>query len=141
MTLRYYLPDTNVFSELDRPSPEPEVFWWFQHHPLELIFLSAIVLGEMRRGVVNNPPGHPARVRRERTLQELESAYAGRILPVDGEVAKVWGELTVDKSRKRVDTLIAATALVHDLTLVTRDIADFRGIPGLKIHNPWDIPR
>ena len=139
--LRRYLPDTNVFSELNRPSPHPEVFWWFQRHPPELLFLSAIVLGEMRRGVVKHPSGHPARARQERSLREMESAYAGRILPVDGKVAKTWGELTVDKSRKRVDALIAATSLVHDLTLITRNTADFHGIPGLKIDNPWIIPR
>ena len=141
MILPRYLPDTNVFSEMERPSPHPEVYWWIQRHPPELMYLSAIVLGEMWHGVVNLSPDHPARERLELNLRELESTYADRILPVDREVAKVWGELIVDKSRKRVDALIAATALVHGLTLVTRDTADFRGIPELKIINPWNIPR
>ena len=141
MILPRHLPDTNVFSELGRPSPDPEVWWWFQRHPPELIYLSAVVLGEMRRGVVNLPPDHPNRPRRERAVQKWESLLADRILPVDGEVAKVWGRLIADKNRPRVDALIAATGLVHDMTLVTRDVADFRGIPGLKILNPWNLPR
>lgn len=138
MTLSRYLPDANAFSEMGRPRPDAVVRWWFERYPPELIYLSVIVLGEMHRGVVKLPSESRRRAGLEKFLADLESLHADRTLPVDKRVAKVWGELTVDKSRKHADTLIAATALVHGLVVVTRNVADFSRVPGLKILNPWN---
>ncbi len=134
------LVDTNVISEPLRPRPEPRVRDWLG--PWEdQISISAISLGELIYGVEQMPLG-----RRRDTLQTaiegLQRRLAGRILPVDDAVASGYGRLmaarrSLGRPLPILDALIAATALVHGLSLATRNTRDFEGL-GLELINPWE---
>jgi len=133
-----YLVDTNVLSELRRREPNPRVVEWFTQRPSTTLFLSVLTLGELREGIQLIPDGE----RRLRLLDwleaELPTFFAGRILAVDASVADRWGRLQADAGRSvpAVDSLLAATALHHGLSLVTRNVRDFP-YPGLEVVNPW----
>ena len=134
-----YLLDTNVVSELVRPKPDPEVLAWFDNTPDDALHLSVLSLGEIRKGVEKLEPS----LRRERLRvwleQELTSWFGNRLLPVDRGVADQWGVLLAHAGRPvpTIDSLLAATALYHDLRLATRNVTDFR-FAGLEVINPWD---
>ena len=133
-----YLVDTNVLSELRRREPNPRVVEWFTQRPSTTLFLSVLTLGELRKGIQLIPDGE----RRLRLLDWLEAElpkfFAGRILAVDASVADRWGRLQADAGRSvpAVDSLLAATALHHGLSLVTRNVRDFM-YSGLEVVNPW----
>jgi len=133
-----YLLDTNVLSELVRPRPDPRVLRWFRDVPDESLHVSVLTLGEIRSGVERLAPG----AKRERLRVWLEVDLPGwfesRLLPVDGGVADRWGRLVAEVRRSipAIDGLLAATALRHELRLVTRNVADF-AIPGLEVVDPW----
>ena len=132
-----FLLDTNVLSELRKARPNQNVLNFFQQLTPTHAFISALSLGELREGVV---------LRAKRDLQAaqdlsawidgLEEDYNDRILPIEQHVSRIWGELSADRSRAIVDTLIAATAIHHRLTLVTRNVRDVQDTPVL-LHNPW----
>ena len=134
-----YLLDTNVISELTRKTPSPSVVKFFSETEPGALFLSALTLGEIRKGVA-----HKARTdvhaayALETWAKKLENTYFRRILVVDSAVATVWGNLSSQRNLPVVDTLLAATAIRHGLTMVTRnsrDVAD----TGVKFYNPWQI--
>ena len=133
-----YLLDTNVISELVRPKPAKAVLVWFDNIPSEALYISVLTLGEIRRGVENLPDG----ARREKLRLWLEHDLADwfdtRILPVDMAVADRWGRLLalVGRPVPSIDSLLAATALHHELRIVTRNQKDF-DYPGLEVVNPW----
>ena len=133
-----YLVDTNVLSELRRREPNPRVVEWFTQRPSTTLFLSVLTLGELRKGIQLIPDGE----RRLRLLDWLETElpkfFAGRTLAVDASVADRWGRLQADAGRSvpAVDSLLAATALHHGLSLVTRNVRDFM-YSGLEVVNPW----
>jgi predicted nucleic acid-binding protein len=137
------LLDTNVISELLKPRPEPKVTTWLDSTDEELIFLSVLTIGEIRKGINLYP--HP--VRRAKLESFLASAvrtrFDGRILPVDSSVAERWGLLTAKgKTEKNhtlpvIDGLFAATAQHHNLTLVTRNAKDV-ACTGVQLFNPWE---
>lgn len=133
-----YLLDTNVLSELLRPRPEARVIRWFREVPDEALHLSVLTLGEIRSGIERLGPG----TRRERLRVWLETELPGwfedRVLPIDAAVADRWGRLLTGAGRSvpAVDGLIAATAMHHELRLVTRNAADF-AFPGLEVIDPW----
>lgn len=137
-----YLLDTNVPSELIRPQPEPKVKAWVAAQSLDGMFLSVVSLGEFRKGIVLRSPGK-RRLELETWLEtDILNLFSGRILPVTRSIAERWGEL--EARRQRIghplhvpDGQIAATALEHDLTVVTRNVKDFAGL-GVTIFNPWD---
>ena len=119
-----FILDTNVFSERTRPRPEPQVQQWLDRQPRNSFYLSAITVGEIRRGIALLPLGQ----RRKRLEQwfegELPLAGSDRVLPVTQAVADRWGLLSAARQRLGMslglaDGLIAATALEHNLTLVT----------------------
>jgi toxin FitB len=128
-----FLVDTNVLSELRRPKPTPHVTAWFRANRHEEIFVSALVMGEIRRGIEHvrgNQPGQVAEL--ESWLRRVHAEYAHRILPVDADVAEMWGRLNQPPDPPPiVDGLMAATALVHGLTFVTRNTRDVArcGVP------------
>ena len=133
-----YLIDTNVLSELRRKEPNPGVVAWFEERPATTLYVSVLTLGEIRKGI-------EALGKSKRKLKlldwletELPAFFAGRILPIDEEVADRWGRLLASASRPvpAIDSLLAATALVHGLALVTRNVDDFPH-PDLEIINPW----
>lgn len=123
-----YLVDTNVLSELRRREPNASVVAWMQARPASALFLSVLTLGELRRGVEALPEG----ARKRRLLDWLEvklpGFFTGRVLPVDARFADRWGRLLATAGRPvpAIDSLLAATALTHGLTLVTRNLRDFR---------------
>jgi predicted nucleic acid-binding protein len=137
-----YLLDTNVPSEFSRDRPESRVVQWLTAQSATTLWLSAVTIGEIRKGLVVPPPG-----RRRTELEawfhtDLLSWFRGRILPVTHSIADRWGVLDGECQLKgtplnTADGMIAATALNHDLTVVTRNVKDFVGL-GVAIFNPWD---
>ena len=132
-----YLIDTCVISEARRHTPEA-VNWLAAAHP-NALFLSAITIGEVAKGIAmkaRKDPGTAAVL--GRWLDELRLVYASRILPVDDAVATSWGHLMAARTRPMADALIAATARVNNKILVTRNVADFADM-GIEIVNPWTL--
>ncbi|RBP16495.1 hypothetical protein DFR50_105138 [Roseiarcus fermentans] len=131
-----YLVDTNVISEARRGTPQ--VMAWLRSVKSDSIYLSTLTLGEIMRGVVMKRRSNPHGVARlEEWLRRLRSDYADRILPVTDAVALEWGRIAASRSRGEIDGLIAATAVVHDLIVVTRNVADFDDA-GVRVINPWN---
>ena len=118
-----YLLDTNVISETrKRRRANQNVLTWFESVEGEELYLSVLVLGEIRKGIEKVRPADPLQARSlEQWLNILESSYSDRILPITTAIADEWGRLSAIRPLSTVDGLLAATALVHDLTLVTRN--------------------
>lgn len=133
-----YLVDTNVLSELRRRDPDANVVRWMADRPATTLHLSVLTVGELRKGVEGMAEG----ARKRRLLDwleiELPMFFAGRILPVDAAVADRWGRLLAQAGRPlpAIDSLLAATALAHGLTLITRNLGDFQH-PDLTVLDPW----
>ena len=134
-----YLIDTNILSELRKPrhKASEKVLEWWESVKGEPLFLSVMVLGEVRRGIdMLRGRDAPTAAVLERWLAETRDAFAGRILSVGIEEALCWGRLSAIRALPQVDGLLAATALEHDLTLVSRNAKDFSGL-GLRVFNPF----
>jgi toxin FitB len=133
-----YLLDTNILSETVRRSPNKAMVAWLDQIPGEELFVSVLTIGEIRKGV----EALADRKRREKLRLWLDHGlpqwFEGRVLPVDLAVAERWGRLLAEVGRSvpTIDSLIAATALHHDLALVTRNARDF-DCPGLEVINPF----
>lgn len=134
-----YLVDTNVISELRRKQPDANVVTWFEHCAAQSLFLSVLTLGEIRKGIERLDDLKRRRILSDWLDVELPTFFLGRILSVDAQVADRWGRLQNDSGRPlpAIDGLLAATALQHDMTLVTRNVKDFNGL-GLRVTNPWE---
>jgi toxin FitB len=136
-----FLLDTNVLSELIRPKPELKVTMWIDATDEELLFVSVLTLGEIRKGVMLLP-----RSARRTSLEawlgsDLPSRFFQRILDIDQEVADCWGHVSAMTSARGanlavIDGLLAATAIRHNLTLVTRNSRDVVAT-GVSVFNPW----
>ncbi|MFZ3140113.1 type II toxin-antitoxin system VapC family toxin [Polaromonas sp.] len=133
-----YLIDTNVISELVRAKPDAAVLDWFANTPDEALFLSVLTLGEIRKGVEKLADLHRREKLRVWLEHDLRDWFGPRILPVGPDVADHWGRLLAQAGRPvpAIDSLLAATALHHDLRLVTRNIRDF-AYADLEVINPW----
>ena len=132
-----YLLDTNIVSETRKVRADPRVTEFLAGTDASGLFLSVLTIGELRRGLeIKRRSDREAATRLGVWVEGLESTFADRVLAVDARIARRWGELAADRSRPVIDTLIAATALVHGLTLVTRNTADLEGIE-LAMINPW----
>lgn len=122
-----YLLDTCIISELRRQECDPGVAAWMAGVQSDEAFLSVLTLGEIRRGVELRRARDPKASRAlERWLQGLETYYAERILPITAAIADRWGRLSINQPLPVSDGLIAATALEHGLTVVTRNVGDFQ---------------
>jgi len=135
-----FLLDTNAVSEWVKPRPNPGLIRWMESADEDRVFLSVISLAELRYGVERMPPG-ARRSRLEQWLRdELPLRFERRILPVDNDVAEAWGR-TVSRSEAlgrpmgAMDAFLSATAEVHHLTLVTRNVSDFVMLKAVV--NPW----
>lgn len=131
-----YLLDTNIVSDVERRLPKPTA--WLASIDPGSLNLSVITIGEIERGIVKQRKADPERATRlDLWLRELRRDNADRILAVTEEVALAWGRISAGRTRGSADTLIAATAFVHDLILVTRNVTDFDDT-GVTVLNPWD---
>ncbi|MGB7986630.1 MAG: type II toxin-antitoxin system VapC family toxin [Terracidiphilus sp.] len=136
-----YLLDTNIPSELIRPRPEERVVDWLESADDDRLFFSVVSLGEIVKGVSLLASGHKKNELEKWLETTLRPWFGARILSIDEVVARHWGVLTARMERKGrklkvADGMIAATALVHDLTIVTRNVKDFAGT-GASLINPW----
>jgi toxin FitB len=131
-----YLLDTNVASELRRKLPNPGVVSWFLHRPASTLFLSVLTLGELRKGIEGAPDATRRMALSDWLETELPRFFAGRMLNLDAPIADRWGRLIAAAGRPAIDSLLAATAAHHGLSLVTRNARDFEGV-GIEVINPW----
>lgn len=136
-----FLLDTNVISETVKPRPEKTVLNWIESQIPRDLFLAAQTIGELVRGA-RKVRERARRERFERWIeQDLTRQFDGRILPFDASTAAIWGRLVGDGDRagrrpSAADAQIAAAALQHDLTLVTRNVKDFRSFD-IRLLDPW----
>jgi len=132
-----WLVDTNVLSELRKGvRANPEIRAWFADAQEDELFTSVLVLGEIRRVIESiRRRDVPSALALEQWLQRLANDFADRVLPVDARVADRWGSLNVPDPIPTVDGLLAATALVHDLVLVTRNVRDVERT-GVRLWDP-----
>ena len=136
-----YLIDTNVASELRKAgAAHPNFIAWSTRVDQRTMFLSVLVVGEIRRGVENLRRKDPAQAHvLDAWLGRIIGSFSGRILPVNQEIAEVWGRLSAPDKLPVIDGLLAATAIVHNLILVTRNTRDVART-GVQIFNPFDEP-
>lgn len=133
-----YLLDTNVLSELRKKRCNKGVRRWFESVDDDDLYLSVVVVGEIRRGVELIGRRDPAGAQSlDRWLNGLRRSYAERILAIDLEVAELWGRLSLEEPLAPIDGLLAATALHHRLTLVTRNVVDVAR-SGADVLNPFE---
>ena len=137
-----FLLDTNVLSEFSRSrEPDKRVDHWLKATPQESVFASVLTFAEIRRGIELLPAGK-RRSQLEEWQDELQILFATRLLPVTKAIGDRWAVLSAQAQRRGIplailDGLIAASALEHNLTLVTRNVKDFAGL-GVSILNPWE---
>lgn len=136
-----YLVDTNVLSELTRPSPNSQVEA-FLRRSKDRVFVSVLSIGEIRKGIASLPTSQ-RRVGLEDWLDnEIMPWFAERVLPVTLAIAERWGDLAAQskakgRARPVVDAILGATAARHDLVMVTRNVRDYEDV-GVTILNPWE---
>lgn len=133
-----FLVDTNVISELRKGRrANPKVRDWFETVEDAAVFLSVLVVGELRQGIEGlRRRDAPAAANLDRWLHELVERHAARVLPIDTAVADRWARLNVPDAAPPVDGLLAATALVHSLTLVTRNVRHVQRT-GVRLVDPF----
>ena len=132
-----FLIDTNVISEPRRPGPHPNVLAWFNRTDQASVFISTLTLGELVRGVAKAARRDAAAgVRLKAWVDAIQVDFADRIIDVDRDIAVRWGELTSLRTMPTVDCLLAATALVRGMTLVTRNTRDVART-GARVLNPF----
>ncbi len=138
--MRGYLLDTNVISETRKGAgrARPEVYQWWLGMRDQQLFLSVMTLGEIRKGIDRLASRDALQsLILERWLNEVKHVFRERLIEVTLSVAEHWGKLQAVRSLPEVDALVAASALEHDLTLVTRNEADFAGL-GIRVLNPFN---
>src|SRR5258708_714794 len=137
-----FLLDTNCISELVRPKPEPRVIDWMEAADEAMLYLSVLTVGEIRKGLAGLAQGK-RRTHLETWLEvELQARFAGRVVPIDAAIAHRWGLIAAEAKRKGkslsvIDGLLAATALHHNLTVVSRNVSDFMNTQ-VQVLNPWE---
>ena len=137
-----WLLDTCVISELIKPRPRSRVVSWLGSQHEEHLFLSSITIGEIQKGISKLPESSKRNKLQEWLDFDLMERFDQRILGIDSLAARKWGEIQAlsEKSGIKtpvVDGLIAAIGIVHDLTVVTRNIHDME-VSGVKLFNPWE---
>jgi len=137
-----WLLDTNVVSELTRRAGDVKVRTWAAGQPEDRLYISVLTLAEYDRGIHNLAAGSPARARFEVALKALELRFLDCTLPVSNGVVRCWGRLAGEAQRASgrpppvIGTLLAATAIEHDLCLVMRNVKNVRAT-GAVVFNPW----
>ena len=137
-----FLLDTNCISEIVSPRPSESVLQWMEDADENKLYLSVLTFGEIRIGLAKLPQGK-RRASLESWLEvQLKMRFAGRIIPIDEPVAQRWGLLAAEAVRKGkslpvLDSLLAATALLHNLTIVSRNVRNFKNTQ-VRVLNPWE---
>ena len=140
--MKGWLLDTNVISEPVRKMPDARVTAWLRGLPRERTYISILTLGEIDQGIAALKAADPRRAHFERFRASIEADFAGRILPLDDETVRLWGDMsgryTLNLGGKApvVDTLLAATAQMRRLHLATRNVKDIRAL-AVSAFNPW----
>ena len=130
-----YLVDTNVVSEAKRGSQQAQA--WLRSVRPDAIYLSTLTLGEIMRGVALRRKSDPKTAARlTEWLERLRRDHSDRILPVTDRIALEWGRIAALRTRGDIDGLIGATAIIHGLILVTRNVKDFEDL-AISLINPW----
>jgi predicted nucleic acid-binding protein len=137
-----YLLDTNVLSEATRPHPDARAAAWLGSRPSLTLFVSLVSIAEIRKGILLLPEGRKRTKLGSWLESELLPAFANRVIPLGDVEMKEWASLQAETEKKGhrlpvVDSLIAATARCHGLTLATRNIQDFRHC-GIPVLSPWE---
>ncbi len=137
-----WLLDTNVIAELARPAGERRVVDWARARDEDRLYISVLTLGEYDKGIANLPADSPARARIEASVAALEARFADRVLSLGDEIVRRWGRISGAAQRTTgaappvIDTLLAATAIEHDLCLATRNVRDVSE-SGATVFDPW----
>jgi toxin FitB len=135
-----YLIDTNIISEVRKGQRcDPKVASWYEKIEDASLYLSVLVIGEIRKGIESVRPRDNAKDNAiENWLVAVDKAFGERILPIDRAVATEWGRLNANRPLPVIDGLLAATAKIHRMTLVTRNTADIADL-GVHILNPFEL--
>ncbi len=136
-----YLVDTNVISEPSRKRPDPKVIHWLAGIDDARIYISALTVGEMKKGAVKLSSVSDS-VLVQDYLEKMRNRFTGRILPITEQTFLVWGRMIAEFELKGIvrpvlDSLLEATAVEHDLILVTRNVRNFKE-SSVTILNPWE---
>jgi toxin FitB len=137
-----YLIDTCCISELFKKKPNPNVLNWFTDRDEFSMFLSVITFGELRKGIEKLPDSKKKKELNRWVNEDLKHRFKNRILNINLEEVNKWGEILATEEKNgrplpAIDSLIAATARVHDLSVVTRNSLDMEG-SGVEVINPWN---
>lgn len=133
-----YLLDTNVISEPKKPKPNQKVLDWMSSVSPNRLYISVLTIGEIRKGIELNVSGKRKAVLTDWLENDVSAWFTGRVIVIDEKVAEKWGEISAEnKNLPAIDGLIAASCLVYNLFLVTRNVKDFAGVHGLQLLNPW----
>ena len=135
------LLDTCVISEMIKLKPATQVADWFEKQKSDSLFISVLTLGELQKGIAKLEHSDRRTFLQKCIQDDVINAFEGRILNVSGPIAMLWGELVaktekIGRPMPYIDSLIAATAICHDLTFVTRNTKDV-ATSGVKLLNPW----
>jgi toxin FitB len=137
-----WLLDTNVIAEISGSRPDPNVETWIKSQPEHLLFLSILTIGEYHKGIEHLPPGDKRRASVGRGVVALERRFSGRVLSMSDKIVLRWGAISGEVKRLTghspsvVDTMLAATAIEHDLYLATRNVNHVVH-SGATVFNPW----
>ena len=132
-----YLLDTNILLEMRKSRADQNVTAFVMNTESSALYVSVLTLGELRKGVALKQRTVPAAAATlSAWVDGMEFSFSDRILGIDTATARLWGELSAQRPRSVVDTLLAATAMVHGLTLVTRNTSDVQDID-VKLLNPF----
>ena len=137
-----FLLDTSVISELVKKNPHGPVIHWISEQDESLLFLSIITIGELEKGIAKLPASARKSKLQTWVRRDLAGRFGARVLPIDIQTATRWGALAGESEKRGkplpvIDSLIAATALLHDLAVVTRNTEDFERC-NVTCINPWD---
>jgi predicted nucleic acid-binding protein len=135
-----YLLDTNVVSEPERKRPDANVLKWLDKTDPGIVYLSALTIGEIKKGVSKLATGK-RKAHIQNWLEDVRRQFGGRILPITEQTFLVWGKMMAEFEQKGIvrpalDSFLLATALEHDLILVTRNVRNFQGST-VTLLNPW----
>lgn len=140
-----YLLDTCLISKLRKlpKKKDPTLESWISKHSESQFFLSILTIGEIQQGICKLTNQKHKRILEDWLRGELIPRFQGKILDIDLHIASTWGELSGSSMKKGkqlpvIDCLIASTAIVHDLIVVTENVKDFSKIEGCRIFNPWE---